>query len=359
MQSNKHDMAVLIGRFQPFHLGHQSNLEYAIKNCSKNILIIVGSSFQPRTIKNPFTFEERKAMIEEVVWKIDPTVHAMVVAQRDYMYEDNKWIKEVQHSISNAHELFRLLSLTADGNICLVGHDKDESTYYLSLFPQYSVVDTGGFVTLGDHAINATEIRNLIFSKTPTFAMSAVPPSTGKTIAEFVKTDAYVQLVAEHKFIADYKKQWASSPYPPSFNTVDAVTVQGGHILLVKRKAEPGKGLWALPGGFVDPEETLETAMLRELKEETRISVPLPILKSNITYRRQFDHPKRSLRGRTFSEAFLIEVPLDHNKQLAKVKGSDDAEKAQWIPINDALEMSEQLFEDHHSIISMMVARCK
>jgi bifunctional NMN adenylyltransferase/nudix hydrolase len=178
-------------------------------------------------------------------------------------------------------------------------------------------------------------------------------------IEDFVEQGTHAQLVKEYQFIQGYKKQWEHSPYPPSFNTVDAVVVQGGHILLVKRKAEPGKGLWALPGGFVDPDETLEQAMLRELKEETRISVPMPILKSGIAYRRQFDHPKRSLRGRTFSEAFLLEIPLDHNGQLAKVKGSDDAEKAQWIPINEALDMSECLFEDHHSIISMLVARAK
>jgi bifunctional NMN adenylyltransferase/nudix hydrolase len=363
MQINKYDLAVLIGRFEPWHIGHYSNLKYTIENCSRNILIVVGSSFQPRTIKNPFTFDERKSMIEASINEIDPTVTCTIVPQRDYFYEETKWVHEIQTKIQDAYKSFGYMDLiteTSQGkNICLVGHDKDKSSYYLSLFPSYSVVDPGGFVTLGDRKLNATQIREMLFNQGPLFAKSAVPESTYQIITDFVNTAEHKSLVKEYEFIQRYKQQWENSPYPPSFNTVDAVVVQGGHILLVKRLAEPGRGLWALPGGFVDPDETLETAMIRELKEETRISVPLPIIKSNITHRRQFDHPKRSLRGRTFSEAFLIELPLDHQCQLARVKGSDDAEKAQWFTISEALGMSEQLFEDHHSIISMLVARAK
>lgn len=353
MKSKSHDLAVLIGRFQPFHIGHSENLKHAIDNCSDNILVIVGSSFQPRTIKNPFTFEERKQMIENHIRELAPDANVVVVPQRDFLYEDNKWVMEIQEKISNVATAFDAK------RVCIVGHDKDESTYYLSMFPTYDVVDPGKFICAGDHEINATQIRELLFTRGTMFTKSAVPESTYSIITDFVESEHYIQLIKEYEFIQGYKKQWESSPYPPTFMTVDAVVVQGGHILLVKRKAEPGRGLWALPGGFVDPDETLETAVLRELKEETRISVPMPIIRSNITHRRQFDHPKRSLRGRTFSEAFLIELPLDHNNKLARVKGSDDAEKAQWVPISDALTMSEQLFEDHHSIISMLVARAK
>ena len=227
------------------------------------------------------------------------------------------------------------------------------------MFPQFDHVDPGSHVQYDNHTIDATQLRELLFQNRISFVKGAVPNTTFNFLVDFSHSEDHAQLIREYDFINSYKQQWAHSPYPPTFNTVDAVVVQGGHILLVKRKAEPGRGLWALPGGFVDQNETLEQAVVRELKEETRISVPVPIIKSNITYRRQFDHPKRSLRGRTFSEAFLIELPLDHNGQLAKVKGSDDAEKARWVSISDALEMSEELFEDHHSIISMLVARAK
>ena len=64
--------------------------------------------------------------------------------------------------------------------------------------------------------------------------------------------------------------------------TVDAVVVQSGHILLVKRGDMPGKGLWALPGGFLNQEETMLDGAIRELKEETKIKVPVPVLKGSI-----------------------------------------------------------------------------
>lgn len=349
MKTN-YDLAIVIGRFQPFHYGHLVTLINASKQADR-VLVLVGSSFQPRTIKNPFDFAERRQMILESAKDAD-VGDVRVQPLRDYLYEDNKWATQVDRIAAENVD-------SDNAKICIVGHDKDESTYYLKMFPQFEHVDPGSHVQYDNHTIDATQLRTLMFDNQISFLQGATPKPVFNFLVEFAKTEEHAQLIRENDFINEYKKQWANSPYPPSFNTVDAVVVQGGHVLLVKRKAEPGRGLWALPGGFVDPHETLEQAVIRELKEETRISVPVPIIKSNITYRRQFDHPNRSLRGRTFSEAFLIELDLDHNGQLAKVKGSDDAEKAQWISINDALEMSGCLFEDHHSIISTMVARTK
>jgi len=148
------------------------------------------------------------------------------------------------------------------------------------------------------------------------------------------------------------------APYAPTFFTVDSVVIQGGHILLVKRRSAPGKGLWALPGGFLNQEETARTACIRELREETGLKVPVPVLNGSITYEKLFDKPDRSLRGRTLTQAFLIELNGGDAK-LPKVNGMDDAEEAKWFPIGEVMNMSEQLFEDHFSIIQTMVARAK
>jgi bifunctional NMN adenylyltransferase/nudix hydrolase len=106
----------------------------------------------------------------------------------------------------------------------------------------------------------------------------------------------------------------------------------------------------ALPGGFLDANETLKTAVIRELREETRIKVPAPVLAGSITKQQVFDDPYRSARGRTVTHAYLIELK---DGELPKVKGGDDAAKAFWVPFAEI--KPERMFEDHFHIIQAMV----
>ena len=140
--------------------------------------------------------------------------------------------------------------------------------------------------------------------------------------------------------------------YPPIFSTADAIVICSGHVLMIKRRAEPGRGLWALPGGYVNAQtdKTVEAAMLRELREETMIKVPAPVLKGSIVRSKVFDAIDRSPRGRIITHAFHIELP---DGELPKVKGNDDALRAKWIPIAEV--RSEEVFEDHFEILSWAI----
>lgn len=357
-----HDLAVVIGRFQPFHLGHEHLIQKAYEYAD-NVLVIIGSSYQARTIKNPFSYKERAEMIRAA---IEPTIidfdrMLSFAAARDFMYEDNKWIQQIQTVVAKNCALIPCANGQDNPKVALIGHDKDDSTFYLKCFPMFDSIDPGSYIEADEQPINATQIRNLLWEGQLTFLKGVLDTTTYDFITKkFVKTDKYTNLVEENEFIKKYKSQWEDAPYPVAFQTVDSVLIQGGHILLVERGAAPGKGLWALPGGFVDPTERFETAMLRELREETMIKVPTPVMKANITHRQRFDHPKRSLRGRTITEAFLIELPGPQDGKLPKVKGNDDAKYAKWFPISQVLDtMSEQMFEDHHSIISMLTSRAR
>jgi bifunctional NMN adenylyltransferase/nudix hydrolase len=93
----------------------------------------------------------------------------------------------------------------------------------------------------------------------------------------------------------------------------------------------------------------MEDAALRELREETGIKVPEKVLRGSIVGSRVFDAIDRSQRGRTITHAFHI-VLDDGEYNLPKVKGSDDAAQAQWIPISKL--NSEEIFEDHADIIA-------
>lgn len=359
LKPKKYNVAVVIGRYQPLHNGHIAQIEKAME-IADNVIVLVGSSFQPRTPKNPLTYAERSVLIGEVFMnkstrELDNTMEIRPI--RDYLYEDNKWLQQVQGIVSDI--VTGDFDLTKDARITIVGHDKDDSTWYLRHFPTYHFHDTGSFVEFGEVAINATAIRQLMFERQLTYVKGAVHPCTYSELKAFTHTEAFETLVEEYEYLKAYKEAWAVAPHPPTFNTVDSVVLQGGHVLLIQRAHSPGKGLWALPGGFLDPDETCLNGMMRELKEETRIKTPEPILRGCVSHEQRFDHPKRSLRGRTITDAFLIELPGPEDGKLPRVKGADDAKVAKWFPIHDALNMSDKLFEDHHSIISMLVARAK
>ena len=122
--------------------------------------------------------------------------------------------------------------------------------------------------------------------------------------------------------------------------------------MLVRRGKSHGKGLLALPGGFLNQDEKIVDGAIRELKEETAIKVSKEELHKNIACSHVFDSPFRSLRGRSISNAFLINLG---DGALPKVKGLDDADKAFWLPLNEVLQRESEFFEDHFYIIQYFI----
>jgi bifunctional NMN adenylyltransferase/nudix hydrolase len=230
--------------------------------------------------------------------------------------------------------------------IGLIGHAKDNSSFYLKSFPTWGSVEVPSL-----EGINATEIRNSFLDGEKPIHEDCSEP-VREWLDSFSNIGLYTFLKEERQFIREHNKIWAGSPYPPTFNTVDAVVVQSGHVLLVRRRAAPGKGLWALPGGYINVDEKLKDSMLRELREETRIRVPEPVLRGSIVSDRTFDDPHRSQRGRIITKAYYIR--LSDREELPPVRGSDETDKALWVPLADVDR--NQMFEDHYDIIETMVS---
>lgn len=339
------DLAVVIGRFQPVHQGH-INLFKRAAQISKNRLILVGSSFIARNIKNPFTYDERRNMIKAACSELR-SGDFNIAPITDDLYNDTVWIGNVQTEIDIQLHKLGLDPKTA--RVAIVGHHKDDSSYYLDMFPNYIMVEVQSQET-----ISSTAVRELMFTEGGFH--KDLPQVTRDYLDAWVQNDPsiFANLVQEHKFLTNYRKQFAELPYPPIFVTVDAVVINHGHILLVKRRSHPGKGLWALPGGHLNQNEFIESAIIRELKEETRIGVSDLSLRAALQGTHVFDAPNRSLRGRTITHAGLFVFNLPNNP---KVRGDDDAEKARWVPISQFYEMSAQLFEDHASIGTYMITR--
>ena len=130
--------------------------------------------------------------------------------------------------------------------------------------------------------------------------------------------------------------------YPRAALTVDAIVFVNEKelikVLLIERGREPFKNKWALPGGFVEMDETLETACKRELEEETGL-----VLEAMQQFR-TYDAIERDPRHRTISVVFSAEL-----EEIAKVVGSDDAAQADWFPIDELPELAfdhAQILED-------------
>jgi bifunctional NMN adenylyltransferase/nudix hydrolase len=183
-----------------------------------------------------------------------------------------------------------------------------------------------------------------------------VPKSTYDFLEQYKDTPEFQRICDERMEIKNYKRSWASAPYAPMFITTDAVVVCKGHVLMVQRDVSPGEGTWAMPGGFLEQDETIKDGIFRELMEETKIDLPPAILHNSLTNVQVFDDPKRSLRGRTVTHAGLIELK-NIKEFLPKVKGSDDARKARWLTFDAIRYLSDtnMIFEDHFHIIETLL----
>jgi bifunctional NMN adenylyltransferase/nudix hydrolase len=258
---------------------------------------------------------------------------------QDTIYNDDAWATKVQNIVNEINPF-------ENSKIGIIGHKKDESSFYLDMFPQWDLIE----VSLIEE-LSASQIRELYFKEdyNPNFIRNVIPVEVLEFLNRFSKTEDCNQILREIKVIENYKIPYVGLPYPPIFVTVDAVLVQSGHILMIRRRAEPGRGLLALPGGFLDAlsDKSLEDAMIREVREETQLKVPSPVLRGNIVEAKVFDAIERSTRGRTITHAFHINLP---NGELPKVKGGSDATSAKWIPISKITP--NECFEDHYEIIN-------
>jgi bifunctional NMN adenylyltransferase/nudix hydrolase len=339
--TKKYNTLVYLGRFQPVHNAHLETIKIATK-LADQVIIIIGSADEPRTPKNPFTSIEREKMIHSAL--VDAGIMSFqykIEHNHDTIYNDVAWATRVQGLVTkHTHGI---------GTTGIIGHDKDASTWYMAMFPQWKTEDVGLIEPL-----NATDIRELFFRPDVNlnFMKHVVPQATYDFLNEFRTRKEFTEMVAEKDFITEHKKQYAGLRYPPIFVTVDACLVQSGHVLMIKRKAIPGKGLWALPGGYVNAntDSSVKDAMVRELREETGIKVPGPVLMGNIVKEKVFDAVNRSPRGRIITHCFRIDLP---DGPLPRVKGDDDAEKARWIPVSDIRR--DISFEDHFAMITDML----
>lgn len=368
MSNKQYDLVFFIGRQQPTTIPHVKTIVEAFDH-GDQVAVLIGSVDIARDPKNPFTYDERRNMVN---WAVEDVMAEDMLNSRSLTYKDNFHIFGVRDDLYNnqiwaaqvQNIVYNLTGGNKDAKVALIGHKKDASTFYLDMFPEWDFVETPSF---GD--INATDIRKTIFDVVAKKKWSVeieeklaemVPTSTIAFLKDF--TDSFIpkynaiysNLVGEYNYLIHNEEIWKPAPYAHKDVTVDACVVQSGHILVIRRKRFPGKGLLALPGGHLEIWEEIEAGMLRELREEVKMKVPEAVIRGSIFAEKCFSHPKRSLRGRIITHAYGIQL---RSGPLPKVKGADDAAEALWMPIAEFYRSRDQFFEDHWSMIDYFLRR--
>jgi bifunctional NMN adenylyltransferase/nudix hydrolase len=344
------DVAVLVGRFQPVHNAHLALLRRALQ-IAPRCIVVIGSAFQARTPKNPFTWTERAEMIRVALPDADRD-RVQVVPARDY-YDEARWVRSVRDAVDAL--------LSADGRaespkVTLVGHFKDATSGYLAAFPGWTL-DAVERLSGSD----GSALRDALFSSLPEDAHQApaldaalaaivdqAPSSTIAFLRAWTALPFLAELATEWRMLKRYKEAWRAAPHAPTFVTVDAVLQCAGCVLLIRRGQAPGRGLLAVPGGFIEARETAWQSCLRELAEETHLRLLDETMRRSLRSVAVFDHPDRSQRGRTITHAHHFDLG---DRELPELRADDDAASAEWIPIAGLAALEDRFFDDHFHML--------
>lgn len=320
--------AIIIGSFQPFHNGHVDLVKEALKNNDRVTIIALDEKC---SIHSPWSPVEVWNMI--ALSLTDDIDRIDVSFVENLKYDDRRFYIDL---IDEIKQVKNPVLWTSDyGNI----------EYNLVLRTKIPVYK---YAIVSDEAVKSSQIRKDFVSGEPELINDKVHPEVFNYLIQNRNDNAikFIDLYNDHHFSESYKS--TVSKYDPVYMTADAVVTRSdGKVLLVTRGKNPGMDKLALPGGFLDKNERLENAAIRELIEETKINIPNYALQKKIVANKVFDDPKRSLRGRVITNAFHFDLS-DYSNTII-IEGADDAKKADWYDLRDL--NGEVMFEDHYAIL--------
>ena len=186
VMNDKFDYLVFIGRFQPFHLAHMQTILIALKQ-SKHVILALGSAQNERNIKNPFTAEERQQMILSNFSPADQQ-RIKFVNVID-VYNDEKWQQLVKSLVAEI--------IQPTDRIGLIGHFKDDSSYYLKFFPEWEMLELDSL----QGSMSATPMREAFYRGE--IIETAFPLGTSEFLHKFKQNPIYLQL--QNKFLSQDK----------------------------------------------------------------------------------------------------------------------------------------------------------
>ncbi|MCA6071554.1 MAG: NUDIX domain-containing protein [Endomicrobium sp.] len=325
------DVIVYIGRFQPPTFAHLEIIKKA-QSLAKKVIVIVGSAKKARSVCNPWTSRERIEMLrsaEEIDHK-----RLIIAPMPNSNYDFSWWLAEVEKIVKQNTNL--------NDSIGVIGYKKDDTSYYLDYFPKWKFVEMPKLY----NGLSAAQVRERLFENN---YVSHATYEIVKWLNNWVVNNdvIYSALKEEYHCIKKYKDMWKSAPFAPVFVTTNAIVTCKENILLIQRGNNPGKNLYAMPGGFLERTEFITDCAVRELKEKTGIDVDINVLRKSLSFVKVFDDPFRDQMGRSIAHVHLFNLELS---KFPNVKPSD-AYDVRWMPLKNLDGLQDKFFDDHYQII--------
>lgn len=338
-------VGVVIGRMQGLHNDHKNHILRAYRE-NDVVMILVGSSNRRVSIKNPFTYDQRCTMIALNIMD-DVDLKRIIYRPLPDTSVDAIWAQNVRYIVGQQASI--------GDKVTLYGSDKDESTYYLHMFPEWKqsfTPDQSGFDATAlrkawftgyqtDRAIRGTKIMEHVSDRTVMY-INALPFNEN--------------LQDEWQYYQNEKARFASYPFPESlnFSCADAVFTWNDYVAFIERGRNPGKGCKALPGGFRNRGETHRAAAEREAYEETRINLPPAALAKCYRGEKLFDDGSRSLGIPRSTLAVHYDLS-EMFEEMPVLYPADDAVDYMWVHRNHLDDMATTIYDDHLFIAKYFV----
>ena len=326
------DVAVYVGRMQPFLNSHLAGVRRALQLAPACVVVVAGG-YQARSPRNPLGRQQRSDMLHAAL-TAEERARVRVVAVRDDC-DPARLAGETRRQIEQ---------VAGRGRRVVVVNEPGCRLPALPGWPHAEApVAPPADVPLRERLFDAADPRAVLQRHA-----HEVAPGTEAFWDGWLASAECRRLADEWRALRGMRAEWAGAPYPPTFVTVDSVVHCAGHVLVITRGREPGKGLHALPGGFLEPDDTVLDSAVRELAEETGLAVPAAELRERLQQVRVFDDPLRSQRGRVLTHAHYFELGA---RALPAIRAGDDAAAAFWLPLAEVAAREECFHDDHFLIL--------
>jgi len=220
-----HRTAVLIGRFQPPHLAHLALIKEALEQ-APDLVIVLGSAHSARTVRNPLSDDERAELLTAAMLEQGTDLRRVrLELVPDAFYNLPLWVRTVKQQVG----------LETSRNVTLHGFEKDASSFYLRLFPDWRLSPPDF-----ESGLNATDLREAMYTGDWEGVARGVTPQVLSRLRHFATKPEFAALLADREAIHTLA---AREP----IRTAAVLLVSEGRMLLKRRAERPGLGLLALP----------------------------------------------------------------------------------------------------------------